>query len=180
MAKITTITNPLTGQPAQVDQLEHTAQQIDDAIARALPGGAIDTALQNKLGGIESTDYPGCYYRTVDGVAEWFNPPTFLGVEYRTTERYLGKPVYVKTVDFGAMPDNTLKVVTFGDNTTRPVSAHGIMAGEYVIPGCTGSSNYPSQEMQVFTAPGQVGITAHINRSGYTAVVIVKYWKTTD
>ena len=48
MAQITTITNPLTGQPAQVDQLDHTAQEIDDAIARALPGGAIDIALQNK------------------------------------------------------------------------------------------------------------------------------------
>lgn len=32
MAKIATITNPLTGQPVQVDQLEHTAQQIDDGI----------------------------------------------------------------------------------------------------------------------------------------------------
>ena len=32
MAKITTITNPLTGQPAQVDQLDHTAQQIDDLL----------------------------------------------------------------------------------------------------------------------------------------------------
>ena len=49
MAQIVTITNPLTGRPAQVDQLEHTAQQIDDAIARALPGGAIDKALQNKV-----------------------------------------------------------------------------------------------------------------------------------
>ena len=49
MAQIVTITNPLTGQPAQVDQLEHTAQEIDDAIARALPGGAIDTALQKKV-----------------------------------------------------------------------------------------------------------------------------------
>lgn len=48
MAQIVTITNPLTGQPAQVDQLEHTAQQIDDAITRALPGGAIDIASSNK------------------------------------------------------------------------------------------------------------------------------------
>lgn len=32
MAKITTITNPLTGQPVQVDQLDHTAQQIDDGL----------------------------------------------------------------------------------------------------------------------------------------------------
>ena len=49
MAKITTITNPLTGQPAQVDQLDHTAQEIDDAIARSLPGGDIDIALQKKV-----------------------------------------------------------------------------------------------------------------------------------
>ena len=48
MAQIVTITNPLTGQPAQVDQLDHTAQQIDDAIARALPGGGIDTLLAGK------------------------------------------------------------------------------------------------------------------------------------
>ena len=48
MAQIVTITNPLTGQPAQVDQLDHTAQQIDDAIGRALPGGEIDTLLAGK------------------------------------------------------------------------------------------------------------------------------------
>ena len=76
MAQIVTITNPLTGQPAQVDQLDHTAQEIDDGI------------------GFESTDYPGCYYRTVDGVIEWLNPPMVVGPEYRTTERYQGKPVY--------------------------------------------------------------------------------------
>lgn len=49
MAKIVTITNPLTSQPAQVDQLEHTAQQIDDAIARALPGGDIDKTFAKKV-----------------------------------------------------------------------------------------------------------------------------------
>ena len=53
MAQIVTITNPLTGQPTQVDQLEHTAQEIDDATARALPGGAIDIALQNKASAYE-------------------------------------------------------------------------------------------------------------------------------
>ena len=111
---------------------------------------------------------------------EYINPEMKLGIEYRTTERYLGKPVYVKVVDFGAMPNNTLKVVTFGDNTMMPVSAHGIMSGERVIPGCTGDSDYPSQEMQIFTERGQVGIETHVDRSAYTAVVIVKYWKTTD
>ena len=34
------------------------------------------------------------------------------GVEYRTTERYLGKPVYVKAVDCGAMANNKTIVIT--------------------------------------------------------------------
>lgn len=44
---------------------------------------------------------------------EWVNPPMQLGVEYRTTERYLGKPVYVKLVDCGAMANNkNVSIVT--------------------------------------------------------------------
>ena len=92
MAQIVTITNPLTGQPAQVDQLDHTAQQIDDGI------------------GFESTDYPGCYYRTVDGVTEWVNPPMLLGAEYRTTERRNGAPVYWKYANLGKLTNGS-----FGD-----------------------------------------------------------------
>lgn len=45
---------------------------------------------------------------------EWVNPPMLLGVEYRTTERYLGKPVYVKAVDCGAVPSNTQKIISMG------------------------------------------------------------------
>ena len=42
---------------------------------------------------------------------EYLNPPMQLGVEYRTTERYMGKPVYVKLVDFGALPNTASKYV---------------------------------------------------------------------
>lgn len=35
---------------------------------------------------------------------EWVNPPMQLGVEYRTTERFLGKPVYAQLVNMGAAP----------------------------------------------------------------------------
>ena len=45
-----------------------------------------------------STEYPGHYCRTVDGETEWINPPTVLGVEFRTTERFCGFPVYTKSV----------------------------------------------------------------------------------
>jgi hypothetical protein len=37
---------------------------------------------------------------------EWENPPLKVGVEYRTTERFLGEPVYAKLIDFGSLPSN--------------------------------------------------------------------------
>jgi hypothetical protein len=46
------------------------------------------------------------------GAWEWVNPPMQLGVEYRTTERYMGKPVYVKLVDCGNLPNSSTKGIT--------------------------------------------------------------------
>ena len=46
---------------------------------------------------------------TLSRSMEWQNPPMSLGVEYRTTERCEGKPVYAKRVDCGALPVNTVK-----------------------------------------------------------------------
>lgn len=184
MAQIVTITNPLTGQPAQVDQLEHTAQEIDDAIARALPGGAIDIALQNKLGGIESTEYPGCYYRMVDGVVEWFNPPMQVGGidadgnqinEYRTTERYMGKPVYAKLIDFGPGANNTEKSVEHGARNAIVIDFGGYAKfgnGTLSVPWLSHSTLSVSSTVIIMTADA--------NYSGYNVYVWIKYYKTTD
>lgn len=38
---------------------------------------------------------------------EYVNPQMTLGVEYRTIERYNGKPVYAKLVNFGPLPNGT-------------------------------------------------------------------------
>lgn len=56
---------------------------------------------------IESEEYPGCYYRTVDGETEWINPPLVGNVEYRTTERYRGKAVYTKLLGMTFAASNT-------------------------------------------------------------------------
>ena len=42
---------------------------------------------------------------------EYVNPPMLVGVEYRTTERYQGKPVYTKLVDCGSLPNAGRKTV---------------------------------------------------------------------
>lgn len=64
--------------------------------------------------GIEDADHPGCYYRTVNGVKEWVNPPMVFGVEYRTTERWNGKIVYSKVVDCGKLPNTSEKNISHG------------------------------------------------------------------
>ena len=192
MAQIVTITNPLTGQPAQVDQLDHTAQEIDDAIARALPGGAIDTALQNKLGGIESTDYPGCYYRTVDGVVEWINPPMQAGVEYRTTERYLGKPVYVRTKEISALAIGSSSSPARTNISDFTSECDKIVRYEMYVTPASGGAKFPIPFIEATTgvlkASGSLNegqylygsIYSFDDLSGYKANVTCWYTKTTD
>lgn len=61
---------------------------------------------------------------------EYINPPMKLGVEYRTTERYLGKPVYVKLINCGNLPDGTTKEVAHGiTNLDFMVGAQAIASG---------------------------------------------------
>ena len=159
MAKITTITNPLTGQPAQVDQLDHTAQQIDDGI------------------GFESTDYPGCYYRTVDGVVEWLNPPMLIGIEYRTTERYNSKPVYCQLVSFGTLSNSGLVYVEIKGMETL-ISATGTFANNRYIPQFSiASSSFGFDRAIAFTSDNDsVGIMVNSSISnGTTAYGFIKY-----
>lgn len=72
---------------------------------------------------IEHDDYPGCYYRVIDGQLEWDNPPLITNVEYRTTERYKGAVVY-KKVDVNG---NVLWRIE-SESTWRLLSSSGYVA----------------------------------------------------
>lgn len=106
---------------------------------------------------------------------EWVNPPMQLGVEYRTTERYLGKPVYVKVVNFGALPNNTEASVTFGDATTQAFAVTARIlknASSYTLPIL--------DQAVVWAGGATVYIKTTDDYSAWTGVVTVKYTKTTD
>lgn len=62
-------------------------------------------------------------HRKGSNPAEWeyVNPPMIEGEEYRTTERYLGKPVYTKIVNFGTLPNNGYKGIPHGVNLSRAI-----------------------------------------------------------
>lgn len=75
--------------------------------------------VENRYGFIWQTfkynGYVACRFSTNEGTSwselEWVNPPMELGIEYRTTERWNGKPIYVTLVNFGALPNASIKTI---------------------------------------------------------------------
>lgn len=111
---------------------------------------------------------------------EWRNPPLRAGVEYRTTERYNGKPVYAKMIDCGSMPNAAVSEVP-----------HGIENIERVIQACGSTSNYgktiPTENfagssgfVRIVASGTNVTIQTSNDYSTGRAFVVLKYTKTTD
>lgn len=110
---------------------------------------------------------------------EWINPPMQLGVEYRTTERFLGKPVYVKVVDCTPLTD--------GKNVP-----HGITDADLIVyaRGTRGSSPLPLIYNHNLSDPwscyissvtkANIVLSAGSSAIGANATVTLKYTKTTD
>lgn len=110
---------------------------------------------------------------------EWVNPPMELGVEYRTTERYNEKPVYVQLVDLGACPSSGYKDVVLADETIRAIRCTGRWS-------FNGGSTVPFYSTNLDCL--YIGCLGHVVRittggqdfSNYTAQATVHYIKTTD
>lgn len=119
---------------------------------------------------------------------EYVNPPMLLGVEYRTTERYLGKPVYTQviTVDGGVAGAiyYTEKSVSGADQLV----GYDAKLWDWSIPtnilgGQTGKSKY------IIDAAARVNLPSSVNCYFYspgrdttraTAYFTVRYTKSTD
>lgn len=110
---------------------------------------------------------------------EWVNPPMILGTEYRTTERYLGRPVYVQLVDLGACPSSGYKDVVLADETIRAIRCTGRWS-------FNGGSTVPFYSTNLDCLYiGCLGRVVRITTGGknfseYTAQATVHYIKTTD
>lgn len=123
------------------------------------------------------------------GPIEWINPPMQLGVEYRTTERYLGKPVYVKTINMGNLPGNAVKQSSFQSNNVvdKIVSVTGQCTSDsgvnMSLPYHAGSG--PNWNTVILIGATGVGtaqiVTFAEDFAGYTdACITVKYTKLAD
>ena len=127
------------------------------------------------------------------GPLEWINPPMKLGAEYRTAERYNGKPVYMMALDFtGPLANSDGVQVMISD---MPKAATKVIWSNVVIENTASGerAQLPSVDESgkvtaYFYARAEegydglvLGIRSTTDMSGWTApVFIVKYVKTTD
>lgn len=113
--------------------------------------------------------------------------PMGLAECYSTEEREVGawvdgKPLYQKTIDFGALPNNTSKSVSHGiANIDKIVHAFGIGVSTtsfLIIPFVTVESGRYQVGLEVSTT--DVKIYTDYNRSSLYGYVTIQYTKTTD
>lgn len=106
---------------------------------------------------------------------EWVNPTMKIGIEYRTTERWNGKPVYAKLIDFGALPNASRKTISHNIQNVQSIvdimaiASNGAIMNDMELAG----SN--------FTANNSVIVCqSSVDQSSVTAKVLLKYTKTSD
>lgn len=133
--------------------------------------------------GIEDPDYPGCYYRMNGSTKEWVNPPMVTGKEYRTTERYLGKPVYAKVITGVALAvaDTTVSIplgVTAVTNLVDFVITHqGTTDSVYTFPSHSLYDGDPMLTGYFAKSSRTFVLQTHGDFSAHTATVFAKYTK---
>ena len=114
------------------------------------------------------------------GEWEWKNPPMWHGVEYRTTERLFGQPVYVRYIHIGSIPANNEITADVGIAANKVVSME-IMSysSSYnvAMPLPHLDSNNGSISMCGWITGGVIHVKSFVSFTGYSAFAIIKYTK---
>lgn len=110
---------------------------------------------------------------------EWEHPPMQLGVEYRTTERCGGSPVYVKAVDCGQIADE--KKVQHGIADINIVIRYqGIRTGLAIPQVYNKNLGDPWSAYVSGVNQTHISLSCGESASGGNCTVILWYTKTTD
>ena len=116
---------------------------------------------------------------------EWVNPPMEAGVVYRTTRRYMGKPVYTKLIDCGTLPHNSRKNVSYGNTdpggvgTGAPIAVIEVVASTNdgaSFPRFVGAGNTPSFTVSTYSGEMQIITTGMSGAS--SSKVYAQIWYT--
>lgn len=131
--------------------------------------------------GATDTD-PTVQVKTNDGgttwVTEWLNPPRIAGVEYRTTERLSGKPIYTMAIGTGDLPAGGSKTLNFAQygatNVAGILECYGFATSGQTIP-------YDDGDLTIKISATTTDVVITTNKtvaSGYpNGTIIIKYYK---
>lgn len=156
-------------------------QSMDATLIRVWGNGAV--CYQESINITDDTGH-GCLcartiYASIIYPWEWVNPLMQIGVEYRTTERFWGKPVYYKIVDCGQIADN--KQVEHGIVNMRDcISFQGLRGG---MPMPSISNNNLSDPWSFYVADvsrTKITLACGTSAAGGNCHVMLKYTKTMD
>ena len=108
---------------------------------------------------------------------EWVSPPMEIGVEYRTTERWNGKPVYTTLVDCGSCVSPSKEITT--ELTCREIIRHCGTVGGHNMPSINATlDNAWSVWAMVTNSDGCVRITVYSGTGMATERAYVQVWYT--
>lgn len=162
---------------------EVNARGIEQTLLKTQGGETISMTDIGALPAKESSTHPGCFYNTLsDGTTEWINPPMVLDTEYRTTERYKGKPVYAKLVYLDTMPNEACKTVSHGISNIEDVieargSARTTDGAAIFLPSSAGSLE---TAWNIGVTENVIFVVTNANRTNWRGSVLIKVIKTTD
>lgn len=109
---------------------------------------------------------------------EWQNPPMDVDTEYRTTERYLGKPVYAKCISVGVLPSNAKSTTPHGISNSKNFVALWGHSGRYYFPTQWNADSIGT--INIYATSTNVFVKTTAAWDNYAAYVTIKYTKTTD
>ena len=126
-----------------------------------------------------STQYAGCYYRIVNGETEWINPPMESLAEYRTTERFDGKPVYTKLMDFFVDSLEVASIDVPEANTIIRYAGYGSRNDyRFTLPYIQGyDDDGIYTRIAVCSNNGKLVVTNNTGQTGYTLTIQVWFTK---
>ena len=169
-------------------EVESLMAQLQEIISEGDIGPLINDVNNLKMLFTESEEYPGCYYRVVNGNTEWLNPPAEPGVEYRLSERFEGKTIFQTTINVASLPVSSRVLIATNFTFTKIVSMEGTMlsapsgvtAEAFPFPVYLRDSAVPVAMLQGVTtglAGRNLSIMTTTDLSAYRAHVVFKYIK---
>lgn len=122
------------------------------------------------------------YTKSTDSpIAATLNDPNKYSVNERWVGTWIGQPLYQKTINFGAMPNATEKVVAHGiSNIDKAIS----ISGFYYSSSMSGAplpfvhSSLINAQTAIYVDTTNIHLTVGTDRSGYNAYITLQYTKT--